>query len=45
VLAEPSLVGYWRLDDAAGTVAVDARGGHDGSYHGGVTLRGATWRR
>jgi hypothetical protein len=32
VLAEPSLVGYWRLDDAAGTVAVDARGGHDGSY-------------
>ena len=45
VLAEPSLVGYWRLDDAAGTVAVDARGGHNGSYHGGVTLRGATWRR
>ena len=45
VLAEPSLVGYWRLDDAAGTVAVDARGGHDGSYHGGVTLRGARWRR
>jgi hypothetical protein len=45
VLAERSLVGYWRLDDAAGTVAVDARGGHDGSYHGGVTLRGATWRR
>ena len=45
VMAEPSLVGYWRLDDATGTVAVDARGGHDGSYHGGVTLRGATWRR
>jgi hypothetical protein len=45
VLAEPSLVGYWRLDDAAGTVAADALGRHPGSYHGGVTLRGATWRR
>jgi hypothetical protein len=45
VLAEPSLVGYWRLDEASGTVAIDARGGRNGSYHGGVTLRGATWRR
>jgi hypothetical protein len=45
VLAEPSLVGYWRLDDATGTVAADALGRHPGSYHGGVTLRGATWRR
>jgi hypothetical protein len=45
VLSEPSLVGYWRLDEAQGSVAHDATGKHDGSYHGGITLTGATWRQ
>jgi hypothetical protein len=45
VLSEPSLIAYYRLDETTGTVAVDARGGRDGTYHGGVTLAGATWRR
>ena len=45
VLAEPSLVGYWRLDETAGTVAIDAKAGRNGSYKGTVRLAGATWRR
>jgi hypothetical protein len=45
VLSEPSLVGYWRLDEASGTVAADALGRHPGRYQGGVALGGATWRR
>jgi hypothetical protein len=45
VLAEPSLVAYWRLDEQSGTVAADALGRHNGTYRGTVTLRGATWRR
>jgi hypothetical protein len=45
VLAEPSLVAYWRLDEPSGTVAADALGRHHGTYRGTVTLRGATWRR
>jgi hypothetical protein len=39
----PGLLGYWRLGDAAGTVAADATGRVPGSYSGGVALgaRGA----
>jgi len=32
VLSEASLVGYWRLDEATGTVATDARGANHGTY-------------
>jgi len=36
--ADPSLVGWWKLDDASGTVARDASGrGHDGTLRGGPT--------
>lgn len=38
ILAEPSLVGYWRLNEAgsplAGTTAVDETGSHNGTYQG-----------
>lgn len=38
ILAD-SPYGYWPLDDASGTTAVDASGnGRDGTYTGGVTL-------
>ncbi|HEX8053519.1 MAG TPA: LamG domain-containing protein [Thermoleophilaceae bacterium] len=34
-----NLVGYWRLGEAVGaTTAVDSKGGHNGTYVGGVTL-------
>jgi hypothetical protein len=44
VLSEAALVGYWRLDETDGTVAFDAKGNLNGTYRGGVTLAGATWR-
>ena len=31
-------VAYWRMDETAGTVLHDYAGGHNGQYHGGVTL-------
>ena len=43
VLAEPSLVAYYRLDEISGTVAHDAKGTRDGAYEGGVTLGDADW--
>jgi hypothetical protein len=43
ILAEPSLVAYYRLDETQGTVARDAKGAHDGAYHGGVALGSASW--
>ena len=43
VLSTPSLTAYWRLDEASGTVAGDARGRAAGTYLGGPGLgvRGA----
>lgn len=43
VMAEPSLVGYWRLDESTGATAIDARGGRHGRYVGGVQVGGTTW--
>ena len=43
ILAEPSLVAYYRLDETSGTTAEDAKGDHDGSYEGGVELGAASW--
>ena len=43
ILAEPSLVAYYRLDETTGTVARDAKGSHDGAYQGGVALGDALW--
>jgi hypothetical protein len=43
VLAEASLVAYYKLDDASGTTALDSKGAHHGVYHGGVTLSAAAW--
>jgi hypothetical protein len=43
ILAEPSLVAYYRLDETSGTVARDSKGSHDGSYEGGVELGDAPW--
>lgn len=43
VLAEPSLVAFYRLDETTGTVAHDALGKHNGSYHGGVALGATSW--
>ncbi len=42
VLSEPSVVGYWPLDEQSGSVAIDLKGGNHGTYHGGVTL-GVPW--
>lgn len=42
---EPSLVGYWKLDDPVGsTTVVDSKSGYIGTIYGGVTLgqKGAT---
>jgi RHS repeat-associated protein len=41
VLAQSGLVGYWRLDDGAGTSACDAKGTNVGTYQGGFTLNQA----
>ena len=36
--ADPSLVGWWTLDESSGTIAHDASGkGNDGTLHGGPT--------
>ncbi len=43
ILAEPSLVAYYRLDETSGTVARDSKGSHDGAYQGGVVLGAARW--
>jgi hypothetical protein len=43
VLAEPSLVAFYKLDEASGTVATDSKGGRHGSYRGGVQLAAADW--
>jgi hypothetical protein len=43
VLAEPSLVAYYRLDETSGTVAKDALGLRDGTYHAGVSLGATRW--
>jgi hypothetical protein len=43
ILAEPSLVAYYRLDETSGTIARDAKGAHDGAYQGGVELGAARW--
>lgn len=43
VLSEPSLMSYYRLDETSGTVAHDAKGSRNGTYHGGVKLGGAQW--
>jgi hypothetical protein len=43
ILAEPSLVAYYPLDETSGSVAHDAKGSHDGAYQGGVALGDATW--
>jgi hypothetical protein len=41
VIADSPL-GYWRLNETSGTVAVDSSGnGRDGTYNGGVTLAAA----
>jgi Concanavalin A-like lectin/glucanases superfamily len=32
ILAEPTLVAYWSLGEAAGTTAVDRKGGRNGTY-------------
>lgn len=38
VLAEPSLVSYWRMGEAAGSTVVDQTGTNNGTYAAGVTL-------
>jgi hypothetical protein len=38
VLAESSLVGYWKLDETSGTTAVDSKGSHNGTYLGDFSL-------
>jgi hypothetical protein len=44
VLAEPTLVAYYPLDEAEGPVARDVVGGRHGRYVGGVTPGATTWR-
>ncbi len=41
VRSEPSLMAYWRLDEASGTTARDVLGKYNGTYVNGVT-RGST---
>jgi hypothetical protein len=43
VLAEPSLVAYYPLDEIGGTIAHDVVGGRDGEYVGGVAVGGTAW--
>ena len=38
VLNTTGLVGYWRLGDASGTTACDAKGANPGTYQSGTTL-------
>ncbi len=41
ILAEPSLVAYWQLNETQGGVAVDSKGGRPGFYGGGCILNRA----
>jgi hypothetical protein len=41
VLSESSLLGYWRLGETSGTVAVDAKNGANGTYQNNVALGAA----
>ena len=43
VLAEPSLVAFYKLDESSGTVATDSKAGRNGSYRGGFQLAAADW--
>ena len=43
VLSEPTLVGFWRLNETGGTVAVDATGRRNGTYRGGAAVGRTTW--
>jgi concanavalin A-like lectin/glucanase superfamily protein/chitobiase/beta-hexosaminidase-like protein/calcineurin-like phosphoesterase family protein len=38
VMSQASLLSYWRLGEASGTAAADAKGNRTGTYSGGVTL-------
>jgi len=38
VLAESSLLSYWKLDETSGTSAADSKGTNTGTYQGSVTL-------
>ncbi len=37
ILAEPSLVSYWKLDEPSGTSAADSKGSNTGTYSGTYT--------
>ena len=41
ILAEPSLVSYWKLNETSGSAAADSANGNPGTYLGGYTLAGA----
>lgn len=43
ILAEASLVAYYPLNETSGAKAIDAKGNHDGTYHGDVELGAARW--
>ena len=45
VLAEPTLLAFYKLDETTGTIAHDAKGQRHGVYHGGVSLGAATFAR
>ncbi len=38
ILAEPTLVAYWQLNEIGGTTAFDSKGTNHGTYNGGFTL-------
>jgi hypothetical protein len=38
ILAEPSLVSYWRMDASAGTSETDRKGANTGTYSGTFTV-------
>lgn len=38
ILAEPSLISYWRLDEPSGTTATDQTAAHTGTYSGTPTF-------
>ncbi len=43
ILAEPSLVGYWPLNETSGTTAFDLKNDNHGAYHDHVILGAAQW--
>jgi len=43
ILAEPSLVGYWQMNEASGTSAADSKGSATGTYAGTYTLNQASF--